>query len=186
VSRRISLVIIAVLMTASAMASADPFAGKWRMIVAQSRYPTGTCPTSMIIEMRPAGQGIWYRSSSTFKNGAEMRAEYTADYDGKQTIVLSTRGLLLPVSLRRINPRTVEASYTRGMQIVASSRREVSLDGRRMTITTVSKDASGRNVNSVGIYFKDEGFRKQPPRLKQPVRAGARLAPKQSQGTGVR
>lgn len=156
---KFGLTILAVWMAASVVASADPLVGKWRMDVRRSHYPAGTCPTSMIIEMRPAGAGIWYHSDSTFKNGAEMRAEYSADYDGKQVIVMSAHGLLLPVSLKRINPRTVEASYTRGMLVFATSRREVSLDGRRMTITTVSKDASGKSVKTIGIYFRDESIR---------------------------
>src|ERR1700692_402956 len=141
-TKKFCLAIIAVLMAASAVASADPFVGKVRLNVARSKYPARTCPTSMVIEMRPVGQGIWYHSDSMFWNGAALHAQYTADYDGKQVIVVSTHGLLLPVSLKRINPRIVEASYTRGMQIVAISRRVVSLDGRRMTITTFSKDAS--------------------------------------------
>ena len=124
------------------------------MSVARSKYPAGTCTTSMIIEMRPAGQGISYRSDSTFKNGSAAHAQYTADYDGKQVIVMSAHGLLLPVSLKRIRPRTVEATYIRGMQVVATSRREVSLDGRRMTITTVSKDLSGKTVKAIGVYEK--------------------------------
>ena len=157
-AKKLTLAVIALWMTSSAAASADPFVGKWRMSVARSSYPPGTCPTSMVIEMRPAGRGIWYHSDSKFTNGGEMHAQYTADYDGKQVIVTSTHGLLLPVSLKRINPRTVEASYSRGMQVVATSRREVSLDGRRMKITTVSKDASGKNVKTIGVYFKDESF----------------------------
>jgi len=154
-----SLAIFAVLLTVSGVASADPFVGKWRMSVARSKYPAGTCPTSMTIEMRPAGQGVSYRSDSTFKNGAETHAQYTADYDGRQVIVMSAHGLLLPVSLKRINPRTVEASYSRGMQVVATSRRAISPDGRRMTITTISKDASGKSVKTIGIYYKEESSR---------------------------
>jgi hypothetical protein len=113
----------------------------------------------MVIEMKPAGAGIWYQSDSTFKNGARMHAQYTADYDGKEVIVMGTQGLLLPVSLKRINARVVEASYTRGMQVVATSRREVSPNGRRMTITTVSKDESGKTVRTIGVYFKDGSLR---------------------------
>lgn len=154
-AKRVSFAIIAVLMAFSVAAYADPFVGNWRMNVARSKYPVGTCPTSMIIEMRPAGQGISYHSESRFKNGAEMHAQYTADYDGKQVIVMSKHGLLLPVSLKRISPRTVEAFYTRGMQVVATSRREVSLDGRRMTITTASKDPSGKTVTTIGVYDKE-------------------------------
>src|SRR3954453_15588462 len=86
--KKIIFAIFAVLMSYSAVASADPFAGNWRMSVAPSKYPAGTCPTSMVIEIGPAGQGSPHRAGSRFMNGSEMHAQYTADYDGKQVIVM--------------------------------------------------------------------------------------------------
>ena len=117
-----------------------------------SIYPAGTCPKAMTIEMRPAGNGVWYQSTTTYKNGATVHAEYTADYDGKQAMVKTERGFLLPVTIKRIDARTAEASYARGFQVVATSRRVVSPDGKTMRITTLSKDATGRNVKTVGFY----------------------------------
>jgi len=58
----------------------------------------------------------------------------------------------LPVSLKRIDRNTVEASYLRGRQVVATSRRVVSKDGRTMTITTTSPDKDGKTVTNVGVY----------------------------------
>ena len=42
--------------------------------------------------MNTAGTGIHYRSDTTYANGAMTRAEYTANYDGKQAIVMGTHG----------------------------------------------------------------------------------------------
>jgi hypothetical protein len=109
----------------------------------------------MTIEMREAEHGIWYHSDAVYKNGGEIHAQYTAEYDGKQVIVTSARGMLLPVSLKRIDSRTVVASYSRGFQIVAVSQRVVSADGRRMTIKTTSRDKSGRSVTTVGVYIRE-------------------------------
>jgi hypothetical protein len=106
----------------------------------------------MIIEIRPAEHGIWYHSDAVYKNGGEIHAQFTAKYDGKQVVVMSARGMLLPVSLTRIDLHTVVASYSRGFQIVAVSRRVVSVDGRHMTIKTTSKDKAGKNVTTVGLY----------------------------------
>ena len=133
-------------------ASPDPFAGKWSLDVRNSIYPAGTRPDSMTIEMRQTGNGVLYQSATTYKNGAAIHAEYTASYDGKQAMVRTERGFLLPVTLKRIDSRTVEASYSRGFQVVATSRRVVSPDGKTMRITTISKDAGGRSVKTVGIY----------------------------------
>jgi hypothetical protein len=67
---------------------------------------------------------------------------------------MGARGMMLPVSLKKIDSRTVVASYTRLLQVVATSRRVVSSDGRSMTITTVSKDPAGKRVTTIGVYEK--------------------------------
>jgi hypothetical protein len=77
-----------------------------------------------------------------------------ADYNGKQAAVMGDRGFLLPVSLKRIDSRTVVASYMRGTQLIAISRRVVSPDGHRMTITTKSRPSPDKSVISVGAYEK--------------------------------
>ena len=143
------------LLAASAMASPDPFAGRWTLDVRHSKYPPGTLPRSMVIEMETAGDAISYRSDTTYANGAHSRAQYTAGYNGNQVIVVGDRGLFLPVSQKRIDSRTVEASYFRGFQVVATSRRVISGNGKVMKITTDSMDKSGKNVTTVGVYKKE-------------------------------
>jgi len=132
----------------------DPFAGIWRLNAQKSRYPRGECPKSMVIVMESAGEGIRYRSETSYANGNSSRAEYNAAYYGKEAIVMGSAGLLLPVSLSRPDTNTVVAKYHRGLQVVATSRRVVSKDGRTMTITTVSPNKSGKNVTSIGVYEK--------------------------------
>jgi hypothetical protein len=144
----------AVLFAINAFASTDPFVGKWKLDVKHSTYPGNTCPETMTIEMRAAEHGIWYHSDAIYKNGGEIHAQYNAEYGGRQVVVMSAKGMLLPVSLKRIDSRTVVASYTRGFQIVATSRRVVSADGSKMTITTTSHDQTGKGVTTIGVYMK--------------------------------
>jgi len=132
----------------------DSFAGTWKLNPQKSKYPRGACPKRMVIVMEPAGDGIRYRSETSYANGISTRAEYSADYNDKQAIVTGSAGLLLPVSLKRVDARTVIARYTRGLQIIATSRRVVSGDGKLMTVTTTSPDQSGKSVTSVGVYEK--------------------------------
>lgn len=142
-----------ILLLATEMATAmDPFLGKWVLKPALSKYPGTTCPSRMVIEMEPAGHGVHYRSDAVYTNGITAHSEYTADYNGKQSLVVGNHGMLLPVSLQRSNSSVVLASYTRGLQVVATSRRVISKDGRRMTITTISKDRTGADVVTVGVY----------------------------------
>lgn len=145
-----------ILMLASAMASVptDPFVGTWLLNPELSRYPKGLCPKRLVIEMQSAGKGIHYRSETTYENGSTAHSEYTAEYNGKQALVVGSRGMLLPVVLTRPNSHLVLASYSRGPQVVATSRRVISGNGKRMTITTVSKDRSGNSITTIGVYEK--------------------------------
>jgi hypothetical protein len=152
--KRATFFLLLAVLAASAWAATDPFVGKWVLDVKRSQYPPGTCPASMVIEMEPAGKGIHYRSDTAYANGNTAHSEYTADYDGNQAIVTGRVGVLLPVFLKRTNSRTVVASYTNHLMVVATSERVVSEDGRTMIITTISKDTVGKSLTSVGVYEK--------------------------------
>ena len=152
--KTIQVLIAALLLAASATASVDPFVGKWVLDVQRSKYPAGARPKSMVIEMEPAGRAIRYHSETTYANGRTTQANYSAEYNAQQAVVRGARGMMLPVSLKKIDSRTVVASYTRLLQVVATSRRVVSSDGRSMTITTTCKDPAGKRVTTVGVYEK--------------------------------
>lgn len=140
------------LLATNAIASDDPFVGKWVLDVARSEYPTGSCPKAMVIEMETVGHGVRYKSDAVYANGRTAHSEYTADYDGNQAIVMGGRGMMLPVFLKRLDSNTVVASYTKSLQVVATSRRVISEDRRFMTVTTTSKDSAGKSVTTIGVY----------------------------------
>jgi len=106
----------------------------------------------MTIEMTAAEHGIHYHSKTVWANGTASDADYTSGYDGQPAIVRGNRGMLLPVSLKRLGPKEVIATYIRGLQTVAVSRRVLSANGRVMTVTTTSWDESGKVLTNVGVY----------------------------------
>src|SRR5260221_2576574 len=128
------ILIPAVLVVSLLAQAADPFAGTWNLNPKKSKYGAGEIPKSMTIVMETAGDGISYRSDTEYANGRKAQAKYTADYKGTESIVMGAKGLLTPVSLKRIDSNTVEASYKRGMQTIATSRRVLSKNGRMMTV----------------------------------------------------
>lgn len=153
------LAAITLLLSPIALFASDPFLGKWVLDVQRSRYSSGSCPKQMTIEMSAEGEKVHYHSATQWANGRVASADYTAAYDGTSVSVLGNRGLLLPVSLKRAAPNVVVATYTSGFQAVATSRRVVSVNGLVMTVTTISRDVSGKNVTNVGVYRKAEPAR---------------------------
>jgi hypothetical protein len=150
--RLLAYFLFAAFVASAAIPPADPFVGTWTMNVRKSKYPAGDVPKRMVIRMDAENDGIRYRSETTDVNGRSSTAEYVADYSGREAVVKGGVGLLLPVSLKHVDRYTVEASYSRGFQVVATSRRVVSKDGRVMTITTTSKDKNGKSITNIGVY----------------------------------
>jgi hypothetical protein len=148
----LTTILFVTFLATTARASDDPFVGKWILDVERSEYPAGSCPKTMVIEMETVGRGVRYKSDAVYANGKTIHSEYTADYDGNQAIVTGSHGMMLPVFLKRIDSNTVVASYTKSLQVVATSRRVISEDKRFMTVTTTSKDSSGKSVITIGVY----------------------------------
>ncbi|WP_157178359.1 hypothetical protein [Terriglobus roseus] len=100
-------------------------------------------------------RGVHYHSHTQPAIGEAFDVDYTAGYDGKPAMVTGTKGILLPVSLRR-EKNTVTATYKSAFQVAATSERVLSEDGRIMTITTISSDSQGVSVKVVGVYRRDK------------------------------
>jgi hypothetical protein len=97
---------------------------------------------------------VEYQSVSVQPDGRTVTTEYVADYLGHLALVVGNTGLMAPVSIRKVDSRTVEAAYIRGLKPVAVSRRVVSKNGLAMTITTTSLSDSGAHHVNVGVYRK--------------------------------
>lgn len=148
------LVLVSLLCATKVQAGDDLFLGTWRLDTQASHYAAGEMPRSMVIVMAQAPEGISYRSVATRADGRSATAEYLADYSGNLAMVVGDAGMLVPVSVRRIDPYTVEATYIRGFKPVAVSRRVVSPDGSVMTITTNSPGAAAPALANVGVYVR--------------------------------
>jgi len=147
---------VATLMFGVAAASSTPedaFCGRWVMDVAASSYAAGDLPQAMTIEMDTANGHEHYRSRTVRRNQQVATAEYTADYDSRLAMVVGDSGMLTPVSLKRVNANTIEATYQRAFQTIARSTRVVSADALTLTITTTISGETQNTVN-IGIYKK--------------------------------
>lgn len=131
----------------------DAFAGTWELRAADSNYASGEIPESMTIRLQPAEEGEHYFSRTVGRNKRVSTAEYTAAYDGRLAMVVGDSGLLAPVSLRRIDARTIESTYQRAFHVVARTLRVISADGHTMTVATTTNEAAKDAVN-VSVFKK--------------------------------
>jgi hypothetical protein len=132
----------------------DPFDGKWQMDLQRSQLDPLDSRVRMVIAIQTQGMSVHYESESTYRNGRVVHVHYAADYDGSPALVLGDHGLMLPVSIARIDDHTMEVSYMRGLRVIAKSRNVVSPGGAVLTITTTSAAPNGQPVRTVNVFSK--------------------------------
>jgi hypothetical protein len=134
-----------------AQVDVDRFVGRWVLDVGKS-HDLGKSLSSMVIVMSAVEGGIHYRSETKYANSRVRVAEYTALYDGSISMVTGTYGVLAPVSLRRVSADRVRASYFSGMQVVGTSNRRLTGDGRMMMVTTTYRAPQRGPMRSLAIF----------------------------------
>ena len=137
-----------------AVAADDPQLGTWKVNLAKSKFSPGPAPKSQILKWEAAGtNGTKSTSEIVDAQGKTMKGGYTATYDGKDAPWAGNPDADT-ISLKRIDPSTVEATWKKAGKVTNTSRRVVSPDGKTMTVTQKGTDAKGQAVNNVIVLDK--------------------------------
>ncbi|HVZ24174.1 MAG TPA: hypothetical protein VG871_24045 [Vicinamibacterales bacterium] len=139
-------------------AKADLIVGTWTLNRALSKFEPGPPPEKRVITFTMVGDALKesMETTRTFRNefqagglGGTETSEYTAPFDGT-FVPISNSGLTF-VALKRVDGRTIERTGRVGPEVVETSTREVSADGKRLTITTQGSYA-GMDYASVQVF----------------------------------
>jgi hypothetical protein len=149
----VSVLALSLVSTAPALAQSDPAAGTWKLNAAKSRYSPGPVPQSNVITIVVVENGLKVSGQGTDGAGKPTTLNYTVTYDGKAKPVTGSPDYD-STSGKRINASTTEQTRTREGKMVQTQKREVSADGKTMTITTRGKDKDGKTINNVAVYEK--------------------------------
>ncbi len=138
-------------------AQGNPFIGTWKLNTAKSKYSPGPAPQSQMTTIEAQGNGVKVSTDGTAADGNHTAWSFTANYDGKDNPVSGTTGALNgadTVSLKRINPDTVENTFKKAGKVVLRGRDVVSKDGKVRTITAKGTDTNGKPVSRMIVYDK--------------------------------
>jgi hypothetical protein len=137
---------------AFAQSKDDPLIGRWVLDRAKSVF-SGAAPErrTTTFELMPDGK-LKHVTETVIANGSTDRVEYTAKYDGQDNPI--TNSFLWTVSLKRINARTTERSGKVNGQVVETSTRTVSPDGKTLTIVT-------KGINNDTEYSNTQVFTRE-------------------------
>ena len=153
VSLGLAILVTSVFAVASqpAGAQADSFMGTWVLNVEKSRYSPGPPPKTQTLIYEAAGEGVKVTAKGIDAAGNTTSTTYTANYDGQDYKVSGNRDWDM-ISLKRVNPHTVEFTRKKAGKIVQTGSNVVSKDGKTRTITATGIDSLGRRIRTVGVY----------------------------------
>jgi hypothetical protein len=149
----VCLVVVSLLVTVPLVAQSDPAAGTWKLNTAKSRYSPGPVPESNVITIVAVDNGLKVSAQGIGPDGKPTSTNYTVTFDGTDKPVAGSPDYD-STSGKRINGNTTEQTRKKEGKMVQTQRREVSADGKTMTITTRGKDIDGRTINNVAVYEK--------------------------------
>lgn len=133
-------------------AQGDPGVGTWKLNLTKSKYNAGTAPKSATVVVAAAGQGIKISSDAVLADGSSRKISYTANYDGKDMLVMGTPDYDM-VAITR-NGNTITGTRKKGGKQVQTFTTVVSADGKTRTTTTTGTDAKGQRVDNAQVYDK--------------------------------
>ena len=148
-----ALRLISVIVCATALIwAANPVVGTWTLNLAKSRFSPGPAPQQETRVYEAQGEGIKVTVRTVAADGHSTTVLISANYDGKDYPVTGS-SVYDAIALKRISDQIAEASLLHAGNVVATARREISDDGRTMTITY---KASNGPINNKAVYDKQE------------------------------
>ena len=147
------VVFLAAIWLAVPAAQTDPAAGTWHLNVAKSKYDQGPAPKSNVVVIEVAGDVIKVTTKGVAADGSPTATSYSVSLDGKDSPVTGAQDYDT-IALKRINPNRIEGTRKLKGKAVQTYAREVSKDGKTMTVTTTGTNAKGEKINNVAVYEK--------------------------------
>ena len=150
--KTITLVLAMLTVSVGLWAQKDPVIGTWKLNLAKSKYSPGPAPKSGTTKLEPYGKnGVKLTADGADAKGNPTHVEYSAEADGKDYPLKGSPDADA-VSLKRIDPYTVEATNKKGGKVMTTNRWVFSKDGKTRTLTTKGTNARGQAVNTVAVY----------------------------------
>ncbi len=150
--RNITLALAMLFVCFGLRAADDPVMGTWKLNVAKSKF-TAAPPKSIIRKHEPTPNGIKVTSSTVAADGKPSHFEFTANFDGKYYAVTGG-GNRNEMSLKRIDPYTVETMNKMGGKETTRSRWSVSKDGKTLSNKIDGTLADGKPLHNIMVYDK--------------------------------
>jgi hypothetical protein len=136
-----------------ACAGENAVVGTWKLNISKSKFNPGPPPKEEIRVYEAQGEGIKVTVRTVEADGHSTTIHIAANYDGKDYPVTGSSDYDA-VELKKVNDQTAEATLMHGRNLIATAKREVSADGKTMTITYKTSPDRERPINNRAVYDK--------------------------------
>lgn len=145
-----AMLVVAGSTSARAQKANDPVIGTWVYNAAKSKPAAGAEVLKSGTRMYEVVGGKLHSAGQSVRASGVDKYEFTGAYDGKDAPYTGSGGDR--IAMTAINDRTVDATLKRGTAVLQKTRREVSADGKTLTMTTTRYDAAGKTTMSITVY----------------------------------
>ncbi len=145
--------IIVALGVSLAAQAPDPILGTWELNVAKSRFSPGPTPRSQTRVMVQDGAVVRATSKGIDSSGNPTSSQWTITYDGTEQKIVGNPEADSQI-LKRIDPFHTETTIKKGGKVLQTAYREISKDGKTMTLTFKGVNSKGQTVHDVMVFEK--------------------------------
>ena len=133
--------------------TADPINGTWVLNLAKSKFDPGPGPKSQTRTYESAGGALKMSAKGVDAEGKETQTNYSGSYDGKDFPITGNPDADT-ISVKRVDDATAEATLRKAGQVVSTSTRVISKDGKVMTIKSKGTNAKGQKFQNTLVFDK--------------------------------
>ncbi len=135
-------------------AADDPLMGTWKLNVEKSNFGSGQAPKSQIVKMEPEGaNGLKFMEEIVDAKGEMHQRGYSAMFDGKDHPV-EVDANRDAVMFKRIDAHKMEIINKKAGKVTYTILREVSPDGKSVTVTFKGANAQTQAMNRTMVFDK--------------------------------
>ncbi len=133
--------------------AADPSVGTWKLNVAKSKFGSGPVYKNILVKIETQGDRIQYTIDTVPARGEALHYTFRIGYNGTDYPVTGYP-TADTVAATRIDDNTVDLVFKKGGREVVRRHEIISNGGKTRTVTTRTRDLTGRYIESTTVFDK--------------------------------
>jgi hypothetical protein len=131
----------------------DPVVGTWELNLAKSVFTPGPAPKSETRTYEASGSDFKLKLNGIDGNGKPTSIQASYSMDGREHPIIGSPDADSQ-SIKRVDALSTEGTLKKSGKVVQTVRREITKDGKTMTITFKGVNARGDTIHNKMVFEK--------------------------------